>query len=136
QTLCAALSAARRTNHVPGRPPVTKTSTPSVSHRRLLLALTFVAYIALGLPDALIGVAWPQMRADFALPLSALGPLYVSATAGDVIASAMAGALLARVGLGTLLAASCALTGAALLGYVMAPSWSVIVAFGLLTGCG
>ncbi|MFO7304289.1 MAG: MFS transporter [Gammaproteobacteria bacterium] len=115
---------------------MTKTSTPSVSHRRLLLALTFVAYIALGLPDALIGVAWPQMRADFDLPLSALGPLYVSATAGYVIASTMAGALLARVGLGTLLAASCALTGAALLGYVMAPSWSVIVAFGLLTGCG
>lgn len=112
---------------------MTKSSSP---HPRLLLALTFVAYIALGLPDALIGVAWPAMRTDFDLPLSALGPLYISATMGYVVASSAAGSLLARMGLGLLLAGSCALTGTALLGYTLAPSWSVLVALGLLTGFG
>ena len=108
----------------------------SLRHPYLLLAFTFVAYIALGLPDALIGVAWPAMRADFELPLSALGPLYIAATVGYVIASSATGALLGRMSLGTLLASSCALTGLALLGYTIAPSWTILVTFGLLTGFG
>jgi len=40
---------------------------------RLLLILAFVAFISLGLPDGLIGVAWPSMRQSFGLPLDALG---------------------------------------------------------------
>lgn len=108
----------------------------SLRHPYLLLALTFVGYIALGLPDALIGVAWPAMRADFELPLSALGPLYIATTIGYVAASSATGVLLSRVGMGTLLAASCAFTGVALLGYTLAPSWAVLVTLGVLTGFG
>lgn len=110
--------------------------TVSQRHPVLLLALTFVGFIALGLPDALIGVAWPAMRADFDLPLSALGPLYVATTTGYVLASSATGALLARIGIGTLLGLSCLFTGLALLGYTVAPSWAVLVALGLLTGFG
>jgi fucose permease len=108
----------------------------SLRHPYLLLALTFVGFIALGLPDALIGVAWPAIRADFELPLSALGPLYIATTAGYVIASSATGALLARIGIGTLLALSCAFTAVALFGYTLAPSWAVLVALGLFTGFG
>ncbi len=108
----------------------------SPRHPHLLLALTFVGYIALGLPDALIGVAWPAIRADFNLPISALGPLYIATTTGYVVASAATGSILARTGIGALLAASCALTGLALFGYTIAPSWLVIVAIGVLTGFG
>lgn len=103
---------------------------------RLLLALAFIGYIALGLPDALIGVAWPAMRRDFAVPLGALGALYVSSTLGYVLSSAATGALLARIGLGTLLSGSCALTGMALLGYTVSPSWPVLVALGVFVGFG
>jgi fucose permease len=104
--------------------------------RTLLLALSFVGFIALGLPDAVIGVAWPAMRAYFDLPLDALGPLFVTATAGYVLASASTGAIMARIGIGDLLAASCAATALALYGYTIAPSWAVLVACGLLTGFG
>jgi fucose permease len=111
-------------------------SKDSLRHPYLLLAFTFVAYIALGLPDALIGVAWPAMRTDFGLPLSALGPLYIATTAGYVLASSTTGELLSRMSMGTLLAGSCALTSVALFGYTLAPSWAILVAFGLLTGFG
>lgn len=105
-------------------------------HSYLLLALSFIGYIALGLPDALIGVAWPAIRTDFGLPLSALGALYIATTTGYVAASFSTSSLLARIGIGTLLAGSCALTGAGLLGYTVAPSWSVMVVFGVLIGFG
>ena len=76
------------------------------------------------------------MRAYFDLPLDALGPLFVTATAGYVLASASTGAIMARIGIGDLLAASCAATALALYGYTIAPSWAALVACGLLTGFG
>jgi fucose permease len=102
----------------------------------LLLILSFVGFIALGLPDAVIGVAWPALRTHFALPQDALGPLFITVTVGSVMASTATGTILSRIGIGDLLAVSCALTAVALLGYTFAPSWLVLVAFGLLTGFG
>jgi fucose permease len=61
---------------------------------RLLLALAFVAFISLGLPDGLLGVAWPSMRRSFGLPLDALGSLFISTTAGYVTSSFLSGAIL------------------------------------------
>ena len=40
----------------------------------LLLILCFAGFVALGLPDAVIGVAWPAIRAHFNLPIDAVGP--------------------------------------------------------------
>jgi len=102
----------------------------------LLLILSFVGFIALGLPDAVIGVAWPALRTHFSLHQDALGPLFITVTVGSVVASTATGAVLSRMGIGHLLAISCALTAVALLGYTFAPSWLVLVAFGLLTGFG
>jgi fucose permease len=104
--------------------------------RALLLALSFAGFIALGLPDAVIGVAWPSMRAHFDLPLDALGLLFVTSTAGYVLASSATGAIMARIGVGDLLVASCGVTALALFGYTVAPSWPVLVACGVLTGFG
>lgn len=102
----------------------------------LLLVLSFVGFIALGLPDAVIGVAWPAIRRYFQLPQDALGPLFVTATVGSVIASTATGAILRRLSIGDLLALSCALTGISLFSYTIAPTWMVLVALGLLTGFG
>ncbi len=103
---------------------------------RLLLLLAFIAFISLGLPDGLLGVAWPSMRGTFGLPLDALGSLFVSTTLGYVTASFLSGVILRKIRLGTLLALSCAMTALALIAYSLAPAWGVIVAFGLLTGLG
>jgi fucose permease len=103
---------------------------------RLLLGLAFVAFVSLGLPDGLLGVAWPSMRRSFGLPLDALGPLFVSTTLGYVAASFLSGAILRRIRLGALLALSCAATAAAMIVYSVAPSWTIVVAFGVVTGLG
>ncbi|MFC4308826.1 MFS transporter [Steroidobacter flavus] len=103
---------------------------------KLLLVLSFVGFIALGLPDAVIGVVWPALRTHFGLPQDALGPLFITVTVGSVMASTASGVILSRMGIGDLLAFSCALTAIALFGYTLAPSWTVLVAIGLLTGFG
>lgn len=104
--------------------------------RTLLLVLSFVGFIALGLPDAVIGVAWPKIREYFQLPQDALGPLFVTATVGSVIASMATGVILRRLSIGGLLALSCAITAISLFSYTIAPSWIVLVSLGLLTGFG
>jgi fucose permease len=103
---------------------------------QLLLILSFVGFIALGLPDAVIGVAWPALRTYFGLHQDALGPLFITVTVGSVMASTATGVILSRMGIGELLAFSCALTAVALFGYSIAPSWIVLVSLGLLTGFG
>lgn len=102
----------------------------------LLVALSFVGFIALGLPDAVIGVAWPALQAYFRVPVDALGPLFITTTTGSVIASTATGAILRRFHVGHLLAASCLVTALSLLGYVFAPAWSVFVLIGLFAGLG
>ena len=101
-----------------------------------LVLLAYVAFISLGLPDGLLGVAWPSMRADFGLPLDALGMLLVASTVGYLTSSFFSGRITARLGVGGLLAASCAATGGSLLAYTLAPSWITLVPFGLVAGLG
>ncbi|MFO1350835.1 MAG: MFS transporter [Gammaproteobacteria bacterium] len=108
----------------------------STSRSRLLLALAFVAFVSLGLPDGLLGVAWPSIRAAFTLPLDALGPLLISVAAGYVGSSFASGSLLARMNVGALLAWSCLATAISLSGYALAPNWMVMIACGLLAGIG
>lgn len=101
-----------------------------------LILLAYIAFISLGLPDGLLGVAWPSIRADFGLPLDALGFLLVSATTGYLISSFLSGVLMARLGVGGLLAVSCALTGAGLIGYTLVPAWWMMVLLGTVAGLG
>jgi fucose permease len=109
-----------------------------MSRRRtaLLLGLAFVGFVSLGLPDGLLGVAWPSIRAWFGLPLDALGPLLVATTAGSVVASFLSGRVLARASVGALLAAACAAQAASMAGYALAPGWWVLVGFGVFAGLG
>jgi fucose permease len=102
----------------------------------LLVGLAYLSFISLGLPDGLLGVAWPSIRASFKLPLDALGALLVMFTAGYLISSFSSGRLLERINVGTLLALSCLATAISLLGYSSAPVWWVMVLLGLLAGLG
>jgi fucose permease len=102
----------------------------------LLIGLTYVSFISLGLPDGLLGVAWPSIRAFFNLPLDALGALLVMFTAGYLLSSFISGRILARINVGSLLALSCLATAVSLLGYALTPHWWIMVALGLLSGLG
>lgn len=101
-----------------------------------LIALAFIAFISLGLPDGLLGVAWPSIRANFSIPLDALGAMLFAGMAGYMTSSFFSGRIMARLGIGGLLAASCTLTGACLLGYTLAPAWWVMVATAIFAGFG
>jgi fucose permease len=79
-----------------------------------LILLAFAAFIALGMPDGLLGVAWPSIRGSFGLPLDAVGFLIIAGTTGYMTSSFVNGPLIARFGVGRILAASCALTSTGL----------------------
>jgi fucose permease len=101
-----------------------------------LILLIYVAFIALGMPDGLLGVAWPSVRASFGLPIDALGMLLFASMAGYLTSSFSSGHLIPRFGVGRVLAASCAATGVALIGYTLVPHWGMVVALGVLAGLG
>lgn len=102
----------------------------------LLIGLAFLGFISIGLPDGLLGVAWPSMRAYFGLPLDALGGLLALYTAGYLLASFSSGGLLARLSVGALLALSCLATGLSLIGYALAMWWWMVMALATLAGLG
>lgn len=101
-----------------------------------VIILAYVAFVALGMPDGLLGIAWPSLRADFGIPLDALGMLLLAGTSGYITSSFVSGSLIARMGVGRLLVVSCALTGTALLGYTLVPAWWMMVALGVMAGLG
>jgi fucose permease len=101
-----------------------------------LVLLAYVAFIALGMPDGLLGVAWPSIRASFAIPLDAVGLLISASVTGYLISSFSSGPLMGRMGVGRVLAASCALTGVGLIGYTLAPEWWMMILLGLVAGLG
>ncbi len=106
------------------------------SRARAPLVLCYLAFVSLGLPDGLTGVAWPAVRETFGLPLDALGPLLIAVTAGYVTSSVANGWLRRHLQLGALLALSCVATATSLLGYAIAPVWGLMVAAGSLAGLG
>jgi fucose permease len=107
-----------------------------MSRGTLLALLAFLAFTSLGLPDGLLGVAWPSIRGSFGLPLEALGLLVAFTTAGYLTSSFLGGAILRMLPIGSLLALSTAATATALIGFAATPSWPVMLALGFLAGLG
>jgi len=95
--------------------------------RSLLVLLAFVAFIALGLPDALLGIAWPSMRINLAQPLESMGLIVLAGTLGSALSGLFSAKLGLLLGIGKLLGVSCLLTGFALVGYTLAPNFGFII---------
>lgn len=105
-------------------------------YRSLLIALAFIAFVSLGLPDGVLGVAWPSIRRDFHVPLSQLGYLLMAGTTGYFISSFFAGWFERRLGIGGVLLASNLLVLASLLGNAFTPAFPWMILFSLLGGLG
>lgn len=101
-----------------------------------LVPLSFLAFIALGLPDGLLGVAWPSMQSEFGLPLDALGILLAAAMAGYMLSSFACGMLLERIGIGALLASSTFVASFSLAGYALLPGFATLLPAAFLAGAG
>jgi fucose permease len=104
--------------------------------RGLLFALALLAFVSLGLPDAVLGVAWPSLRRTFSLPLDRLGVLLFTTMGGYLVSSFASGAVVRRTGVGGLLVASSVLVVASCAGYALAPSWLFVVAAAVPGGLG
>ncbi len=101
-----------------------------------LLVLAYMAFVVLGMPVSLMGVAWPTLRTELSLPLDALGLLLISSTIGYLISSISIARLIYRFGIGSLLIFACLLSAVAFIGYTIVPSWAVIVVMGAVGGFG
>jgi fucose permease len=104
--------------------------------RRGTLAIIYVAFIALGLPDTVLGAVWPAVRLDFGLPLSAGGQPLLLMTAGAAAASLATPRLLERFGTGAILSGSTLLAAAALFGNALAPAWWPMLVAAVVAGLG
>ena len=101
-----------------------------------LVVLAFIAFVGLGMPDGLLGVAWPSIRSGFSIPLDALGMFLTAAVIGYMTSSFFSGPVVTRLGVGKVLAISCGLTGIALFGYTFVPEWWMMVLLGVIAGLG
>jgi fucose permease len=102
----------------------------------LLLGIVYVSFISLGLPDGLLGVAWPAIRADMGQPLAAVGVVTITITVCAATSSFFAGSVVKRVGTGVVVAASCLMTALALVGFSISPSFVWLVLLGIPLGLG
>lgn len=96
------------------------------------LALT--TFVALGLPDGMLGTAWPAMHRTLGAPVGDLGLVLLASTAGAVVVAAFVGALMRRAPVGVLLAAGLGLAAAASLGFSLAPGFAALVGVAALFG--
>lgn len=101
-----------------------------------LLLILYLAFIGLGLPDPLLGAAWPILQEDLGAPLAAEGLIYIIISGGTVISAAQTARVLRHVGTGMLTALCTLITGASLLGMSLSTSVWGICAFAVPLGLG
>lgn len=104
----------------------------------LLLGIIYIAFISLGLPDSMLGAAWPTIRADLSLPIAGAGLIAMIISGGTIISSFFSGKLINRLGTGKLTLISVFLTAMALLGFSFSNNylWLCIMAVPLGLGAG
>ena len=102
----------------------------------LLLIIAYLGFLSLGLPDTIIGVAWPSVRQTFHLQQSAAALVFFGAGCGYLLSSFFTGRLLNLLSIGALLAASSAMVALSAFGYALAPVWALFAVWSLLNGLG
>ncbi|WP_405113906.1 MFS transporter [Paenibacillus sp. FSL K6-1217] len=104
----------------------------------VFLIIIYLAFISLGLPDSMLGAAWPIIRLDFGAPVELAGLLSMIVVAGTIISSLASSVVLKRLGTGMVTFISVAVTALALLGFTYSSSvlWVALLALPLGLGAG
>lgn len=102
------------------------------------LIIIYLAFISLGLPDSLLGSAWPVIWPDIGSSVGSAGIVSMVIAGGTIVSSLASGSMIKRLGTGRITLFSCFLTAGALLGFSLAPSmaWLVVLAIPLGLGAG
>ena len=102
----------------------------------LLLAIIYLSFISLGLPDSLIGSAWPVMHIDLGVSMSSAGIITIIISVGTIVASFFSNSLTNKLGTGLVTAISVALTAVGLLGFSFAKAFWMLCVFAIPYGLG
>ncbi len=102
----------------------------------LLLGIIYLAFISLGLPDSLLGSAWPAMYREFAVPVSYAGGISAIISIGTVISSLQSDRLTKRLGTGRVTALSVLTTAVALFGFSVSHSFAALCLWAIPYGLG
>lgn len=102
----------------------------------LLLAIIYLSFISLGLPDALLGSAWPTMHKELNVPISYAGIISMIISAGTIISSLQSDRLTKKFGTGKITAFSVAMTAIALFGFSITHSYLFICVWAIPYGLG
>lgn len=102
----------------------------------LLLAVIYVSFISLGLPDSLLGAAWPSIYQGFGVPVSYSGVIFCIISVGTVLSSLQSDRMTRRFGAGGVTAISVAMTAAALFGFSVSSSFWAMCLWAIPYGLG
>lgn len=102
----------------------------------LLLAVIYLSFISLGLPDSLLGSAWPLMYQELQVPVSYAGVISMIISAGTIFSSLQSDRLTKKFGPGAVTAASVAMTAAALFGFSISRSFGLLCFWAVPYGLG
>ena len=103
---------------------------------QLLLAVIYLAFISLGLPDSLLGAAWPSMQAQLGVPVSSAGVISTIIALGTVVSSLQSDRLTRKLGAGLVTTLSVLLTALALLGFSLSRSFLALCILAIPYGLG
>ena len=101
-----------------------------------LLALIYIAFISLGLPDSLLGSGWPVMHSDLSVPISYMGIVSMVISGGTIISSLMSYNITRKLGTRVVTVISVFLTAAALLGFSFSTKFYMLIIFAIPYGFG
>lgn len=102
----------------------------------LLLAIIYLAFISLGLPDSLLGADWPVMQGELGVPLSYAGIISMIISAGTIVSSLASDYLIKKLNTGLVTALSVACTAVALFGFSVSETFWLICIFAVPYGLG
>ena len=102
----------------------------------LLIAIIYAAFISLGLPDILLGSAWPVMEQELNVPLSYGGLLFMIISCGTILSSLFSDKITRRLGAGLVTAISVGMTALALTGFSLAQNYTQLCLLAIPFGLG
>jgi len=102
----------------------------------ILLLIIYLAFISLGIPDGVIGVAWPEIRQTFGVPLEAAGYITSVGMIGTVFSAFSSGHILKKFGTGKVVCFSSALTGLGMLGFAFSSNFIFLLFLAIPLGVG
>ena len=102
----------------------------------LLLALIYLCFISLGLPDSLLGSAWPVLHTEISVPMSFAGIISMTICVGTILSSLFSDKMLHKFGAGKVTAVSVTMTAVALWGFSVSSQFWMLILWAIPYGLG